>query len=333
MQTVKTQAPKIAAQQNANNPLLCIEGPTGSGKSALAEVFAKHIDGEIISADSMQIYKGMDIGTAKQPEQKRSTTYYCIDICDPGQPYSAALFQRDARNAIKKIETKNKRPIICGGTGFYVRAVIDDMQFVSGTQMDNPIREKYENIVKELGEHHGGEYVYKILQEKDPESAKLVHPHNIKRVIRALEMHEVGESYAARRQNFKKIEPWRKSVRFALLVQPEILAERINKRVDAMIRAGLIDEVQGLLDKGFRDGLCAPQAIGYKEIVSYLDKEISKQEAIELIKLHTRRYAKRQRTWLRSQKDIIWLCADSLKDKDFEKLFATALDRYEQECV
>ena len=314
-------------QKPPENLIVCIEGPTASGKSELAEQFAQHINGEIISADSMQIYRGMDIGTAKIPYDKRGTTYYCIDICDPGNPYSAALFQRDARRAIKEIEARNKRVIICGGTGFYVRAVIDDMQFVSGTQTNNPVRQKYETIVEQMGTEKGSIYVYGILEEKDPASAALIHQNNVKRVIRALEMHEAGQSYAKRKENFKNIKPWAKSLRFALEVDPELLIKRINARVDAMVEAGLIAEVKNLLNKGFREGLCAPQAIGYKEIVSYLDGELSKDEAIELIKIHTRRYAKKQRTWLRSQKNIIWLNADSA---DSEALFAEAFKYYNQ---
>ena len=314
-------------QQPPKNLIVCIEGPTASGKSELAELFAQHINGEIISADSMQIYRGMDIGTAKTPLEKRNTTYYCIDICDPGNPYSAALFQHDAREAIKKIESKKKRVIICGGTGFYVRATIDDMQFVSGTQTDNPVRQKYENIVEQMGSEKGSLHVYGILEKKDPISAALIHPNNVKRVIRALEMHEAGQSYAKRKENFKNIKPWAKSLRFALKVDPDLLVKRIDARVDVMVEAGLIDEVKLLLDKGFREGLCAPQAIGYKEIVSYLDGAISKNEAIELIKIHTRRYAKKQRTWLRSQKNIVWLNADS---EDSKTLFIEAFKYYKQ---
>lgn len=291
--------------QNPSNMVTCIQGPTASGKSMLAERVALALDGEIISADSMQIYRGMDIGTAKVPYDERSVTYHCIDMLDPGEPYSAALFQRDARSAIDMIRSRGHLPIICGGTGFYVRAALDDMDFAPGDE-SSPVRQKYAALATELGD----EKIHELLAQKDPASAALIHPHNVRRVIRALEMHEEGESYAARKQAFATLPARIPSIKLALDLDRALLYHRIDMRVDEMIQDGLVDEVTRLLDEGFRGGLTAPQAIGYKEIVAYLDGEAMLDEAIMQIKQATRRYAKRQLSWLRRDSEIIWLRAD-----------------------
>ncbi len=285
--------------------VVCIQGPTASGKSALAEHIAVRLGGEIVSADSMQIYRGMDIGTAKVPFDERCVAYHCIDMLDPGEPYSAALFQRDARAAIEDIRVRGKLPIICGGTGFYVRAALDDMDFAPGNE-SSPIRQKYVQLADDLGEKG----IHEFLAQKDAESAALIHPHNVRRVIRALEMFEEGESYAARKRAFATVPARIPSVKLALDVDRQLLYARIDARVDEMVDAGLVNEVRGLLNAGFREGLTAPQAIGYKEIVAYLDGEMTLDEAIAQIKQATRRYAKRQLSWLRRDSEIIWLHAD-----------------------
>lgn len=253
----------------------------------------------------MQIYRGMDIGTAKVPIGEHTVPYHCIDIVDPGAPYSAALFQNDARAAIADIQSRGKHALLCGGTGFYVRAALDAMDFAPGEQ-DSEIRSKYARYVDE----HGALMLHEHLASVDPQSAALIHPHNVKRVIRALEMHEEGESYAQRKDAFKSIPPFLPRVKLALDVDRALLYERIDGRVDEMMDDGLLDEVISLLDSGFRDGLTAPQAIGYKELVAFLDGDMTQEEAVESIKQATRRYAKRQLSWLRSDPEIIWLQAD-----------------------
>lgn len=288
-----------------SNKVICVQGPTASGKSALAERIALAVNGEIVSADSMQIYRGMDIGTAKVAPEHRHVPYHCIDIVDPGEPYSAALFQHDARTAIAQIEERGAIPVLCGGTGFYVRAVLDDMDFAPGDQ-ESQLREEYTALAQELG----AEGLHAYLAALDPESAAQIHPHNVKRVVRALEMHAQGESYAERKDAFKRIPSYLDSVKIALDVERSMLYERIDARVDEMVRAGLVEEVKLLLDRGFREGLTAPQAIGYKEMVSYLDGMSTMDEAIGSIKQSTRHYAKRQLSWLRGDPDIIWLRAD-----------------------
>lgn len=287
--------------------VICVQGPTASGKSELAEQLAVEFKGEIVSADSMQIYRGMDIGTAKVPVGERRVAYHCLDILDPGQPYSAALFQQDARRAFADISRCGHMPILCGGTGFYVRAALDDMQFAPGVQQGNPLRERFTQLLNDEGE----QALYELLKREDPESAQLVHPHDVKRVIRALEMHAEGESYAQRKQAFRNVAPLVPNVKIALSVDRALLYEKIDRRVDRMVDQGLVDEVRGLLSRGFRTGLTAPQAIGYKEIVAYLDGDMTLDGAVELIKRSSRRYAKRQMTWLRSERDVHWISCDT----------------------
>lgn len=299
----------LTAVNEETYPLcVVIEGPTASGKSDVAQQVALQLNGEVVSADSMQVYKGMDIGTAKLAKSQRLVPHHLIDILDPGEPFSAQLFQTLGRNAIKEIGSRSRVPILCGGTGLYVQAVLEDMQFPKGDQEHNPIREHYEKVAQEKG----NEVVWNILKEKDPISASLIHVNNVRRVIRALEMHHQGISYADQVKNIKCLPEIVPSLRFGLQRDPKKLAERINVRVDAMVEQGLVQEVKGLLNAGFRSALTAPQAIGYKEIVSYLDGSLSLGEAIESIKTATRRYAKRQRTWLRRDSRITMLDADSL---------------------
>ena len=299
--------------------IVCVAGPTASGKTKLAVELAKAYDGEVLSCDSMQIYRRMDIGTAKMPVGERRVPYHCLDILDPGQPYSAALFQRDARRAFAEIAQRGHVPILCGGTGFYVRAALDDLQFAPGEQQDNPLRQRLSQLLANEGE----QALYELLQREDPESARLVHPHDVKRVMRALEMHAEGESYAQRKQAFRSVSPLVPNVKIALSMERELLYEKINRRVDLMVSNGLVDEVKRLLDKGFRTGLTAPQAIGYKEIVAYLDGETTLDESVELIKRSSRRYAKRQMTWLRSERDVHWISCDT---GITQQVFETAAD-------
>lgn len=267
--------------------VVSIVGPTASGKSALAQLVALELDGEVVSADSMQIYRFMDIGTAKLKPEERLVKHHLLDIVDPGQSYSAQLFQDQARAAFKDIATRNKVPILSGGTGFYVQAALEDMRFPEGEQDDNPLRAHYEALQAQ----QGNEALWNMLNEKDPAAAKLIHPNNFKRVIRALEMHEEGVSYADQVKNIRSLPEAVPSIRFFLEVDPLILAERINARVDMMREEGLVEEVEALMARGFEDALTAPKAIGYKEIIAYEKGEITLDEAFRQIKTATRRYA------------------------------------------
>ena len=318
----------VASCDRANQqPVICIVGPTASGKTDFAQELAVALDGEVVSADSMQIYRGMDIGTGKIPCSERKVPHWGFDLVDPGQEYSAALFQEYARNAFCDIAKRGKQAILCGGTGLYVRAAIDDYRFPAGAQDDNPVRAKYTAFAQE----NGNQALWDLLFSIDPESAKEIHPNNVRRVVRAFELREEGASYAQQKNNLKKIPQAIPAIFFGITFDREKLNERIYRRVDMMVENGLVNEVEALLDKGFRDGITAPQAIGYKEIVQAIDGKCTLNEAIEQIKIATRRYAKRQRSWFNQDKRIIWLdgtnatssqlcnaALDYLAQRDFE---------------
>lgn len=289
-----------------NTPVVCIVGPTASGKSELAQVVAQALDGEVVSADSMQIYRGMDIGTGKVLPKDRLVAHHGLDLVDPGEPYSAAVYQAYARECFRTLAERGKRAVLAGGTGLYIRAAIDDMDFPKGEQVQNPVRERYTRFAEE----QGAEALWDELKRVDPDSAALIHPNNVRRVVRAFEMLSEKTTYAAQHERLQRLPQAVPAVLFGLDVDPEVLAGRIERRVDAMIEAGLVDEVKSLLHHGFRKGVTAPQAIGYKEIVSALDGDVSLDEAIEQIKTATRRYAKRQRTWFRKDARIRWLSAN-----------------------
>ena len=289
-----------------SNPVICVVGPTASGKTDLAQALALELDGEVLSADSMQIYRGMDIGTGKLPACERLVPHYGFDLVDPGDPFSAALFQDYARSRFRDIDERGKRIVMAGGTGFYVRAAIDAYEFRGGEQVGNPVREHYLAVARE----QGAEALWELLRARDAESAALIPPADVKRVVRAFELLEEGATYAEQRAKLARIPQLVPAVFLGMEVDPTVLRARIDARVDAMVEAGLVDEVKGLLERGFREGVTAPQAIGYKEIVAALDGRISLEEAVEQIKLATRRYAKRQRTWFRKDARISWLQAD-----------------------
>jgi tRNA dimethylallyltransferase len=283
--------------------VLAVVGPTAVGKTALAEELAVRLGAEIVSADSMQVYRGMDIGTAKPPTCERRVPYHCLDLAQPGEAFSAALFQRAARAAIADIAGRGKLPIVAGGTGLYVRAALDTMEFPAGEQADNPARAEYEAYAAE----HGPEALHALLASRDAESAAAVHPNNVRRVVRGLEMHDSGVSYARQREGFSA----RTSVydaRFVgLTMERSRLYERVDARVDAMIQAGLLGEVRALLDEGLRDALTASQAIGYKELVPVIEDGASLQEAVSAVKQASRRYAKRQLTWFSADPRVRWI--------------------------
>ena len=299
-------------------PIVCIVGPTASGKSALAQRVAVALDGEVVSADSMQVYRGMDIGTGKVPPDERVVAHHGLDLVDPGEPFSAALFQSYARRCFADISGRGKRSILCGGTGFYVRAAIDDYDFPEGEQVGNAVRDRYLAIARDEGAHA----LWLLLQSADPQSAAIIPENDVKRVVRAFELLDAGESYASQKEKLKAIPQRYPAVFIGLSVDPDVLRSRIDGRVDAMVRDGLVDEVRALLGKGFRDGITAPQAIGYKEIVASLDGDMTLDEAVERIKVSTHRYAKRQRTWFRKDARIHWIDANTL---NLDDLAANAL--------
>ncbi len=299
-------------------PVVCVVGPTASGKTALAQRVAEILDGEVVSADSMQIYRGMDIGTGKILPADRTVPYWGLDLADPGEPYSAALFQDYARSAFVDVDARGKRSVLCGGTGLYVRAAIDDYQFPKGEQVGNEVRDRYTALAEKIG----NQALWERLRAVDADSAALIHPNNVRRVIRAFELLEEGKSYARVNAGLKTMAQAVPAVFLGLSVDPAVLNARIDARVDQMLADGLVEEVQSLLRAGFREGLTAPQAIGYKEIVAALEGDCALDEAIIQVKTATHRYAKRQRTWFRKDARIHWIDAD---DADVESMTRQAL--------
>jgi tRNA dimethylallyltransferase len=267
--------------------VLCIVGPTASGKSALADELACRLATSVISVDAMQVYRGMDIGTAKTPVSERRRPLLMVDVADIGDAYSAQLFQEEVRSCIDSLCSEGKLPILCGGTGLYLDATIDDMVFPKG-DTSSETRKRYEK----MAEDEGNEAIYALLESRDPASAELIHPNNVRRVIRALELLDEGKSYAVQHAGLHERAPWYNASIWGIAMDRERLYRRISVRVDQMLQDGLVDEVEGLVAAGFRDTLTAMQAIGYKEIVDYLEGSCTLPEATEEIKKRTRRYAK-----------------------------------------
>lgn len=307
---------------DTDRPVIAIVGPTASGKSAVADEVAVSLGTEVISADAMQVYRGMDIGTAKTPAVERRVPLLLVDIVDPIEPYSAALYQQDARREIDRLRDAGKTPVLCGGTGLYVRAALDEMDFPHG-EVDSELRQRLQQLAQELGD----EGIHAYLAQRDPKSAALIHPHNVRRTIRALEMLEEGTSYADQSAGFSVPAAHYPSFQFALTMNRDRLYRRIDERVDTMVAAGLIDEVRHLMDEGAADALTSRQAIGYKEIIDAFQGCMSMDEAIDLIKLRSRRYAKRQFSWFRRDKRIVWLNMDEL---DCTQAAQRIIDAYER---
>ncbi|MFC0296747.1 tRNA (adenosine(37)-N6)-dimethylallyltransferase MiaA [Geobacillus jurassicus] len=281
--------------------VVVIVGPTAVGKTKLGIALAKKLGGEIISGDSMQIYKGMDIGTAKvKPDEMEGIPHHLLDIKEPCEPFSVVEFQRLCRALIAEISARGRLPIIVGGTGLYIQAAIYDYQFSTA-----PSDETYRQALKQLAAEQGAEALHRHLEAVDPASAARIHPHNIRRVIRALEVyHCTGKPFSEWQQGQPKRLLYEAAI-VGLTAERDVLYRRINERVDEMIAAGLVEEARALYDRGLRD--CqAVQAIGYKELYDYFDGRVSLAEAIEQLKQNSRRYAKRQLTWFRNQMPVKW---------------------------
>lgn len=288
-------------------PIVVIVGPTASGKSDTAQIVAEAIDAEIISADALQVYKNMNIGTGKLSQTEMKVKHYGIDLVEPSMTYSVSKFQSYARHCITEIQTEGKSAILTGGTGFYVRSVIDDYDYAEVSDSSTKYRSEIQKITQNMTNREAWDYLF----EKDDLSAREIEVNDRKRVLRALELNFTGQSYFKNKQNLKKISQVIDAIIIGISVDREILADSISRRVDKMIEAGLLEEVKSLLDEGFRDSLTASNAIGYKELVDYLDGNAALEQAITDIKTHTRRYAKRQRTWFRADSRIQWIDGNS----------------------
>ena len=285
-------------------PLIVLTGPTAIGKTSLSISLAKAVNGEIISADSMQVYKHMDIGSAKiRPEEMKGVPHYLVDVLEPEEEFHIVKFQQMAKAAMEEIYGKGKIPILVGGTGFYIQAVTRDIDFTEAKQED-----AYRLELETLAEKKGAEYLHEMLQKVDPASAESIHAHNVKRVIRALEFyHQNGTPISAHNEEQKAQESPYNLAYFVLNGPREILYDRIDRRVDQMLEEGLVKEVENLKEMGCHRGMVSMQGLGYKEILACLEGEYPLEEAVRILKRDTRHFAKRQLTWFRREKDVIWV--------------------------
>ncbi|MDR1640888.1 MAG: tRNA (adenosine(37)-N6)-dimethylallyltransferase MiaA [Clostridiales bacterium] len=284
-------------------PIYFIAGPTACGKTLAAVKLAQRIGGEVVSADSMQAYRYMDIGTAKPTEaEMEGVPHHLISVVDPDASFSAAVFADMAKEAIADISSRNRAPIICGGTGFYLSSLLYGAEFGAGEDLE--ARERYWALAREKGNSH----VHDLLKKVDPESANAIHPNNAKRVIRALEYYDLTGNKISEHNKAQSAKAPIEGAKLLLLSMPrEVLHNRIDARVDRMFEQGLVEEVQGLLRKGYGKGLRSMLALGYKETIAYLEGAMSKEDCIALIKQSTRQFSKRQYTWFRHKTDGLWI--------------------------
>ncbi len=285
-------------------PLIILTGPTAVGKTKLSISLAKAIDGEIISADSMQVYRGMDIGSAKiKKEEMQGVPHYLIDVLEPQEEFHVVKFQQMAKEAMQKIRAKGKIPIVVGGTGFYIQALLYDIDFTEN-EKDDAYRRQLEQLAKEKG----AAYLHDMLRQVDEKSAEEIHENNVKRVIRALEFyHQTGKKISEHNEEERGKESPYDFCYFVLNDERQKLYERIDRRIDEMVEEGLIEEVCTLKAQGFTRDMVSMQGLGYKEILDYLDGKTTLEEAIYILKRDTRHFAKRQITWFRRERDVIWV--------------------------
>lgn len=287
--------------------VLCLVGPTASGKSSLALRAAQQLSGEIVCLDSMQVYRGMDIGTAKpSPTEQALVPHHLFDSVDPKEAYSVAQYQGDATNAILDILSRGKLPVLCGGTGLYLRALSQELGF-GGIEADPQLRAEYEAYA----DKEGRQALHALLQQKDPKTALRLHPNDLRRVIRALEViHLTGRPFSAQQP---KPGPFH-LLPFAIDWPRETLYQRVEERAEQMLAAGLLSEVEGLLRSGVSKDAQSMQGLGYKEMVPVVQGDMAQKEALCLLKQRTRNYAKRQLTWFRADSRVVWLPASQTAD-------------------
>ena len=313
-------------------PLIILTGPTAVGKTKASIGLAKALNGEIISADSMQVYKYMDIGSAKiRPVEMQGVKHYLIDELEPDEEFHVVRFQQMAKEAMEEIYVKGKIPIVVGGTGFYIQALLYDIDFTESNE-DNTYRQELEQLVNEKGAEH----LHDMLREVDPVSANTIHANNVKRVIRALEFfRQTGQKISEHNEKERVKESPYDFCYFVLNDDREKLYNRINLRIDQMLEEGLVGEVQSLKDKGYTRDMVSMQGLGYKEILDYLNGECTLEDAIYILKRDTRHFAKRQLTWFRRERDVIWVDKPSYnydEDKILEAMLKSIRERTDISC-
>lgn len=302
-------------------PLIVLTGPTAVGKTKLSIGLAKAVGGEIISADSMQVYKSMDIGSAKiKPSEMEGVPHYLIDVLEPDEEFHIVKFQKMAKEAMERIYANGHIPILVGGTGFYIQSIVKDIDFTKNEE--NPeIRAKWEAYAKDFG----AERLHEELRKVDEKSAEAIPAANIKRVVRALEFYELsGNRISEHNEEQKAKESPYNFAYFVLNDHRELLYDRIEKRIDEMLEEGLVDEVRGLKERGFTREMVSMQGLGYKEILDYLDGRLTLEEAVLILKRDTRHFAKRQLTWFRRESAVTWIPKYEY-DYDNEKILAAML--------
>lgn len=285
-------------------PLIVLTGPTAVGKTKLSIILAKAVNGEILSADSMQVYRHMDIGSAKiTPDEMQGVPHHMIDILDPWEPFNVFIFKQKCEECLTGIYERSHIPIITGGTGFYIQALLKDIDFT-----ENEENTEYRISLERMAEEKGPEYLHEMLFKVDPASAEAIHTNNIKRTIRALEFyHLTGETISKHNDKERLKTSAYRSCYFVLNDERERLYRQIEQRVDEMLKQGLLDEVKSLREMGCMRDMVSMQGLGYKELLAYLDGECTYEEAVSRIKQNTRHFAKRQLTWFRREQEVIWV--------------------------
>lgn len=305
-----------------NKPLIVLTGPTAVGKTNLSIKLAKAVNGAIVSADSMQVYRDMNIGTAKiSLDEMQGVKHYLIDELEPENDFNVVLFQKLAKNYIDEIYKSGQIPIIVGGTGFYIQAVLRDIDFTESKE-DSSFREHLQNIA----DTKGADVLHDMLKRIDPASAESIHANNVKRVIRAIEYnHQTGQLISQHNEEEKLRKSPYNYAYFVLNDERKKLYEKIDKRIDLMLEQGLVDEVTALKNRGLHSDMVSMKGLGYKEILSYLNGECSLDEAVYILKRDTRHFAKRQLTWFKREEDVIWLNKTDYNYKE-EKILEYMLD-------
>ena len=308
-------------------PLIILTGPTAVGKTALSVKLAKRLHGEIISADSMQVYRHMDIGSAKvTKEEREGIPHHLIDILDPSEEFNVVTFQHLAKKAVAEIRSRGAVPIVVGGTGFYIQALLYDIDFTENGGDDG-----FRARMEELARSEGVQAVHRLLSEVDPESAAAIHPNNSKRVIRALEFHhQTGLKISAHNEKERHRESPYQFFYYVLNTDRPILYERIDRRVDQMMEQGLLEEVKRLRRMGCNRQMVSMQGLGYKELLAYLNGELSLEEAVYILKRDTRHFAKRQLTWFGREREVRWLNLPDFENQS-ERVLEHIVAEYEQE--
>lgn len=310
-------------------PMIVLTGPTAVGKTKLSIALAKAVNGEIISADSMQVYKHMDVGSAKiTPAEMQGVKHHLIDVLDPREDFNVVLFQKMCKECLEDIYKRGHIPIVTGGTGFYIQALLKDIDFT-----ENEEDTEYRSELECLAQEKGAEHLHEMLKKVDLESAEAIHANNIKRVIRALEYYKLtGEKISLHNEKESQKENAYQSCYFVLNDDRRLLYERIEKRVDEMMEQGLLEEVKALKDMGLKRGMVSMQGLGYKEILDYLEGECSLEDAVAKIKLETRHFAKRQLTWFRREADVIWVNKPEF-NYDEERILAFILEKIKEQEI